>query len=134
MTDDDLIARFDAGTIPNESFRHADHVRAAFLYACRYPAPEALQRFSASLMRFAAKNGRPDRYNETITWAYLLLIRERVARATPGQTWPDFALANSDLLDWNNSILKKYYRPDTLASDLAKRIFLFPDKLADDIT
>jgi hypothetical protein len=36
---------------------------------------------------------------------------------------------NTDLLCWDDNILEKYYRPETLASELAKRVFLFPDKL-----
>ena len=81
MTDDEFIASFEDASLANESFHHADHVRMAFLYLCRYPALEALQRFSTSLMKFAASKGKPELYHETITWAFLLLIRERMARS-----------------------------------------------------
>jgi hypothetical protein len=128
MTDDEWIALFEACGIPNTAFHHAEHVRTAFLYLSRYPPLEALERFSTSLMRFAAAHGKADRYNETITWAYLFLIRERIARSGGGKSWPEFAEANRDLLDGNENILGKYYRPETLASHLAKRLFLFPDK------
>ena len=129
MTDDDLISEFENCTIPNESFHHAEHVRTAFLYVSRYPAMEAIERFSASLRRFAEAHGKPDRYNETITWAYLFLLRERIARTGRAPSWLEFAEANPDLLNWNENILNKYYRAETLTSDLAKRVFLFPDKL-----
>ena len=99
----------------------------AFLYLKRFPALEALQRFSASLVRFAGAHGKPELYNETITWAFLLLIRERMARAGCLQTWTQFAAANADLLDWKKA-LKKYYRDETIQSTLAKSTFLFPDK------
>ena len=130
MTDDELLSRFEAATLPTESFHHCDHVRAAFLYLSRYPALEALERFFSALKNFAAANGKPDRYNETVTWAFLLLIRERIARAGVAQTWTQFADANPDLLTWRENILKKYYREETLSSDLAKGTFLFPDKCA----
>ena len=126
MTDDEFIASFEDCSLA--AFHHADHVRMAFLYLCRYPALEALQRFSASLVRFAASNGKPELYNETITWAFLLLIRERMARAGNRQTWIEFAAGNTDLLSWKDNILKKYYRDETLSSGLAKNTFLFPDK------
>ncbi len=128
MTDDEFIAKFEECTLPAEAFHHAHHVRAAFLYLGRYPALEALQRFSASLVRFATAHGKPDLYHETITWAYLFLIRERMARAGYPQSWEEFAAANLDLMTWNDTLLKKYYRDETLASELAKRTFLFPDK------
>ncbi len=52
-----------------------------------------------------------------------------MARAHDGQTWAEFSAANEDLSSWNDNILKKFYRPETLNSELAKRVFLFPDKL-----
>lgn len=128
MTDEEFIARFEDGSLPNKGFHHADHVKMAFLYLRRYPVLEALQRFSTSLAKFAASHGSPGLYNETITWAFLLLIRERMARAEREQVWPEFAAENADLLNYQNNILRKYYREETLASDLAKRTFLLPDR------
>lgn len=127
MTDDEFIANFENCNLANASFHHCDHVKVAFLYLCRYPALEALQRFSASLARFAAANGKPGLYNETITWAFMLLIRERMARAGRQQTWIEFAASNADLLNWKDA-LRRYYRDETLSSNLAKTTFLFPDK------
>jgi len=128
MTDDQFIASFEDCSLANESFHHSDHVRMAFLYLCRYPALEALQRFSTSLVRFATAHGNPGLYHETITWAFLLLIRERIARTGRQQTWTEFVASNEDLLSWKDNVLKKYYRAETLSSDLARSTFLFPDK------
>jgi hypothetical protein len=127
MSDHELIASFENASLDNAAFHHADHVRMAFLYLSRYPVLEALQRFTALLARFAAAKGKPELYHETITWAFLLLIRERMARSPGPQTWRQFAAGNPDLLNWKDNILKKYYRDETLSSDLAKRVFLFPD-------
>ena len=128
-TDDEFISAFEECRLTGESFRHADHVRMGYLYLRRYPAVEALQRFSSALLNFAAAKGKPGLYNETITWAFLLLIRERMARSAGNQTWAEFAAPNPDLLTWKDSVLKKYYREETLSSSLAKQVFLFPDKL-----
>jgi hypothetical protein len=128
MTDDEFIARFEDGSLPGESFHHSDHVKMAFLYLCRYPALDALKRFSGSLTRFAEAKGKPGLYHETITWAFLLLIHERMVRAGGPQNWTQFAACNADLLNWKENILQKYYRRETLSSDLARKTFLFPDK------
>jgi hypothetical protein len=125
MNDEPFLAAFENGTL--NPFHHSDHVRMAFLYLRRYAALEALQRFSTALARFAAANGQPERYHETITWGYLFLIRERMARAGGEVTWERFSEVNDDLLDWKESVLMKYYRPETLASELARRTFLLPD-------
>lgn len=128
MTDEEFFVQFESATLPVECFHHADHVKMAFLYLRRFPVVDALRRFSASLARYAAAHDKPHLYNETITWAYLLIIRERLARAGPVQTWAEFAAANKDLLDWKDSVLKRYYREGTLTSDLAKKTFVLPDK------
>jgi hypothetical protein len=124
MTDTEFIARFENGTL--EPFHHADHVRMAFLYLERHSAIEALGRFSGALRNFAKAKGKPQLYHETITWAFLFLIRERMARGGP-QSWDLFAAGNADLLDWKNNVLKRYYRAETLSSELARSTFVFPD-------
>jgi len=127
VSNEELIRRFEADAVPEDSFHHADHVRLAFAYLCQYPPLEALDKFCTALKRFATARGKPDRYNETITHAYFFLIRERMARCTDAG-WDDFALHNSDLLVWKNGILSRYYRESTLQSELARTTFLFPDK------
>jgi hypothetical protein len=130
MTDQELYEQFEQGTLSNESFHHRDHVRMAFLYLSKYPAMEAVQRFCGALQRFAVAKGKPYLYHETITWAYLLLIRERLARAEQPLSWEEFSEGNADLLVWNDGVLSRYYRAETLSSELARRIFIFPDKVS----
>ena len=128
MTGDELIEQFESGATPAETFHHADHVRLAFEYLCRYPALQALAKFSGALQRFAAAQGKAQRYHETITWAYLLLIRERMARAGYLQSWEEFAEQNRDLLVWKGGVLSTLYLQETLDSDLARQTFVLPDR------
>jgi len=127
MTDQELIEQFEDGTLPNEGFHHREHVRTAFLYLTKYPVLEALQIFSRTLRRFAETRGKPQLYHQTITWAYIFLIQERMARAGSKQSWAEFARDNPDLLVWKDGILTRFYRSETLASDLARTVFLLPD-------
>lgn len=127
MTDQELLEQFENGSLRAEQFHHREHVRAAFLYLAKYPVVEALQSFSRALRRFAEVHGKPQLYHETITWAYVFLIQERIARTGRRQTWSEFAQNNPDLLIWKDGILTQYYRPETLASDLARAVFVLPD-------
>ena len=68
----------------------------------------------------------PELYHETITWSLLLLIHER-SRREPAISWEQFASRNSDLLTWRPSPLDRYYRPGTLASEFARRVFVLPE-------
>jgi hypothetical protein len=128
MSDDDFIAQLEDCTLPEEQFHHADHLHAAWLYLTRLPTAEAIARFSQVLRSYAISMGKADRYHETITWAHLLLMNERIRRSQPNASWQQFAAANPDLFDWNNSILARYYRPETLDSQLARQVFLMPDR------
>jgi hypothetical protein len=89
-----------------------------------------LRHVATLLARFATTHGKPGLYHETITWAFLLLIRERMARTGHQQTWTEFVACNKDLLSWKENILNKYYHDETLHSDLARSTFLFPDKIS----
>jgi hypothetical protein len=132
MTDHQLVAAFEGCTIRNEEFHHEDHVRMGFLYMSRFPGLEGLRRFSEGLERLAAASGKPTLYHETITWAFLLLIRERLARALQRSgrlpSWDEFAADSKDLLRGKDHVLKAYYRDETLKSELARKTFLLPDR------
>ena len=105
---------------------HRDHVQLAWLYLRREPLLDALTRFTVWARGLAAVCGRPDKYNETLTWGYVILINERMERAGREKDWEAFAAANPDLFEWPGTILQKYYDPETLESDLARRTFLLP--------
>jgi hypothetical protein len=125
---DELLRQFEDCSLPLDRFRHRVHIQIAFLYLRKYPALDVLRGFPEALKRYADAHGKTGLYHETITWAYILLIQERMQRAPQVQTWEEFAATNEDLLTWSGTILKQYYRNETLSSDLARKIFLFPDK------
>jgi len=128
MDDAEFLEAFESATLSEDQFHHADHVRAAWLLLGLYPPAEALNRFASALARLAASFRKTALYHETITWAYVLLIRERIARLGRGSSFEEFAKANPDLMTWRPSILTSYYREETLASPLARQVFLLPDR------
>ena len=128
MEDADFLASFEAATLPEECFHHADHVRAAWLLLREQPPAKVLTRFSRALQRYAASLGKTNLYHETITWAYVLLTNERRERGGCEPVWKEFAASNPDLLTWRPSVLAGYYSDETLQSDLARRVFLFPER------
>ena len=124
----ELLDKFVDTTLPADQFHHAEHVEVAWRYVRQYGMPAALGAFTEAIKRFAAAKGAHGLYHETITWAFLLLIAERDAKA-PAADWEAFAAANPDLLVWKPSILERYYSKELLASDLARRTFLMPDQI-----
>ena len=128
--DHELVAAFEAGREPTGGFHHREHVRVAWYYLQHHALPDALVRFSTALRGFAAAQGKPGLYHETITTAYVLLINERLDGDARKLAWDLFAAHNADLLCWAPSVLDRYYQKETLKSDRARRTFVLPDRLA----
>ena len=128
MDDDEtLVAAFEDATLPPSAFGHEEHLRAAWWILRHTPGPAGLSRFADALRRYVARHGAEDKYHDTITWAYLLLLRERIDDGG-ADAWPAFRAAHADLLA--PGCLHRWYRPETLASDRARRGFVFPDAAA----
>lgn len=125
MRDREFVEAFENCTLPPDQFPHRAHVRLAWLYLKEGSLLDALPRFVDGLKRYAGSLGAGAKYHETVTWAYMFLIHERMARAEH-ETFDAFAEANPDLF---NGILEKYYSKETLASDLARRTFVMPQPI-----
>ena len=128
MTNRERISEFEQGRAPGD-FQHADHLRVAFAYVSEFPLLEAVAKFSAALRRFALAKGKPNLYHETITWAYLFLIAERMARVEHAEIWEAFAARNADLFVWKGGIMDRYYSKMTLDSEFARKRFVMPDRI-----
>ena len=124
MTDAELIAGFEDATL--EEFSHAAHVRVAWWYVAHEPLLLAIARMRAGLRRFAAAKGKPERYHETITNAFLLLVADRWR---DGETWDAFAARNPDLLQWPCPALERLYGKE-LDTARAREVFVAPRGLA----
>jgi hypothetical protein len=92
MTDTELARALERCEIPNEGFPHVSHLRVAWVYLEECAEVEAAcERMAATLRRFAAAVGKPEKYHETITLFWIRALaaahwnRER-PRSTPAQT------------------------------------------------
>jgi len=122
MTDAEFLAALESCALPKAEFDHHGHLRAAWLYLRAASFPDALARMSAALKRYSAHMGKPDRYHETITVAYMALVNERIHAGGAQDRWSGFQRDNPDLAD--RRLLTHYYRPETLASATARNIFV----------
>ncbi len=128
MTDEEFIAAFEDGTLGPDAFDHRAHVRLGWLYLHEMPAAKAIERFANGFRTFTRRCNVEDKYHETITWFYLLLIADRQARCA-ADTFDSFAEANPDLLTNSKAMLARYYRSDTLQAPVARTYFVLPDNL-----
>lgn len=127
FSEDEFLAAFDDCSLEPAYFHHADHIRLAYILLERDALIEALRIFTEGLKRFAIAKGATGLYNETITWAYMLLIHDRMQRKGAA-SFEQFREQNEDLFAWKPSILDTMYERETLISDLARKVYLLPDK------
>ena len=128
MTEEELRRRFEELTLTADQFPHREHVRLAWTYLRELPLVEVLELFPRNLRRFAASVGAEGIYHETVTWTFLMIIAERIERSGERTSFAAFRDANADLLE--KGFLERYYQAETLASEEAKRRFVWPDKVS----
>lgn len=125
LSDANFLAAFENHTLPDNAFRHGDHLRLAWLYLKGESLLVVLRKFPEALREFATAKGQPGLYHETVTWAYLILIHERMHRSEDDLDWPSFLRRHPELLE--KSLLERYYRAERLTSDFARTVFILPD-------
>jgi hypothetical protein len=127
LPDDELYAAFESGRLPKERFHHREHIRVAFLYLSRYPdLAEAALRFRSALRRFAEAHGVVRLLHETVTWAYLVLIQEKM-HGHRFETSEEFLASCPELLDHRGGLLARYYDVGMItASQSARHLFVLP--------
>ena len=123
------IAAMESGEIDPTTFDHEAHVYLGWQYVREYPLTDAISRFTDALRRLTEQLGVPDKYHDTISWFYLLLIAERRDQAED-DSWLAFRRDNSDLFSRENNILDRYYSKELLWSDRARQSFVLPDRQA----
>jgi hypothetical protein len=126
VTKPSSLASFLSDEIDAAAFRHVDHVRVGFELLKAHDFSTASYKFSTGLKTMLARAGNPAAYHETITLAFLALIAERSAAGDFGDA-EDFIQGAPDLM--SKTVLERWYGPERLRSDLARRIFLLPEAL-----
>ena len=119
------LAEFESLEIDVATFDHTAHIFVAWSYLQRYDLLTAIERYRRTLLKLTTRLGIPEKYHETITWFFLIVIAER--NVTSDGRWSTFKSANSDLFASDPGILEHYYAEATLRSDLSKRLFLLPN-------
>jgi hypothetical protein len=130
MRENETVRAFEELSLPPSEFRHHQHLLVAWSYLRDLPFGEAGARFARNLRRFASAHGAEGKYHETITWAYLALLNERLHASalarSPEASFAEFLAQNPDLIDRDRGALATIYDRETLASPLAREAFVLP--------
>ena len=122
-TDAEFLAAFEAGGVAPAEFRHEDHVRLTWTCLRLHGLTAGGDRVAAAIRAFAGIHA-PGKYHETITRAWVRLVWAALREdSEPG--FEALLAAHPDLADKDR--LLSFYRPETLASDAARRSWCEPD-------
>lgn len=119
----EITRAFQAHAIDSSRFHHTEHVRVAFDLLGTFDFIDAAATYAKGIRVIAAKAGAPEKFNLTVTYAFMSLIAERMA-AMPQAGFEEFVSANPDLM--SKSALAGWYSDERLHSDTARRVFLLP--------
>ena len=124
IADETWLARAEAGH-PLGAFGHREHLRLTWLVLDREPSVEAAAaRVSDTIRRLAQAHGRPQRYNRTVSEAWVRIVAHcRAAR--PNEPFDGMTTQCPWLFD--KRLLLRHYSSRLLASPQARGEWIAPD-------
>lgn len=132
MQDREFLRRFEAASLTREEWTHRAHVKVGYLYLCRFPFEDALERVRAGIQALNAVLGTEETatrgYNETTTRAFLQLIAatmQAYGAVPPAATADRFCDQHPQLL--TRHILRLFYSAEQSAHPSSKTKFVEPD-------
>ena len=120
-----LLDELQQGAVDPTRFSHRDHVGVAFVALQEFGFFDGLAVVARGLRDLATCAGAPEKFNATVTLAFVSLIGERM-QSDNARDAEAFILANPDLLD--RDVLKPWYSAGRLSSQRARRTGLLPDR------
>jgi hypothetical protein len=122
LSDAEFLAAFHECSLPPACFRHADHLRLAWIHIHRCPLEVAVDNVRNGIQAYAKHLGKPELYHETLTVAWVRLIASHDEPA-----FDEFLKRNEYRL--NVELLHRFWSPERLQSEQARKEWLAPDRM-----
>jgi len=126
FSEDEFVSKVEGCCYPNAEFKHADHIRLAWIYLRRYGLERAEERIAVTIRRFAASLGHQEKYHETVTRAWLRLVATAQCATPEAASFEDFIEKHGWLLE--RTALSAFYTKACLSSEVARRQWVEPDR------
>jgi hypothetical protein len=112
------------GSLPNDRFRHRDHVRATYLCLRDEGYPRGADAIESIIRNFAAAVGTAEKFHVTLTLAWARLVALHVAE-DPGRDFEEFIARCAQLED--KMLPLRHYSRERLFSSIARERWREPD-------
>lgn len=117
----DKLSQLEDGSLSPEGFSHRDHVGVAMQALRTYEFFDATNRYAAGLRKVTEKAGVPEKYNATVTLAFMSLIAERMQ---DNDDVDGFLGRNPDLKSIGNVAAR--FGQERLNTAMARKVALLP--------
>ncbi len=121
---DPLVQAFERAALDGTAFHHREHLYVAWCYLCALPLEDALARYVRHLRRLTIALGVPHKFHVTLTWAYVVLLRDAMDQS-PGLGFDELLARHPTLLD-RHALVAPYYDRGILDSEQARLCFVLP--------
>ena len=123
--DQEFLRRFEQAEFVGHEFGHRQHLRMAWLYSRLYGPAEAEERAARGLRNLVHQHGVPQKFNDTLTRAWVRAVAHHLAQGAPTGDFDAFvtrfpALSQGDLM-------LRHYSAEVLWSDEARVGWVEPD-------
>jgi hypothetical protein len=127
---DAFIAAFEGCTLPKEQWTHGAHLLTGACYVHALGEAEAIDRMRRCVSRYnesvGGQNTDTSGYHETITVAWIKLLRDLLDRSKP-ITRAAFAALAVEHFQAQRDIFTRFYDFDLIASTEARRRWVAPN-------
>jgi hypothetical protein len=123
LTDAEFLAQFENCSLPKAYFNHRGHIRMTWIYLRQETVEAAVQHVTEGIKRYAASLGASHIYHETLTRAWVYLVKK--AMQASDDNFDKFFSANNSLFE--KSLPLQYYSSELLHSERAKKEWVLPD-------
>ena len=129
MTDSEIasfIERFEDCTLPKPEWTHGKHLVMALWYLGRHGRDDATRLIRQGILRYNASHGNQTGYHETITLAWVAVIRRFLSRQDRPRPISELA---AELLEecGDRHYLLRFYSKDRLFGAEARSRWVPPD-------
>jgi hypothetical protein len=128
MSEDNIIHAALAEAVSPAGFHHRDHIRLAWRLNRELGVVAAPGAIGRAIQFVAARHGQPEKYHETLTRFWALIVGHHAARRPELIDFEAFIAAYPQLLD--KDLPARHWSHETLYSDAARAAWVDPDLLA----
>jgi hypothetical protein len=125
MNSRDLVSALESLRLPNDAFRHRQHVQATVYYLRTFGFPDAQERVLRVISRYAASLGHQQKFHVTLTRCWVRLVAAALDAEKSAQSFEEFLEHNPDLLD--KTMPLRFYSRDALFHEDTRARWVEPD-------